>query len=103
MQSFERPAVFNEIGREPIEQLWMGGFLAEDAEVAWGAYERFAEMSMPDPVHDHACGELIVVRSYLFVQLTASAPVGVKWRCFSCEDLDEAARDQLALLAQVTA
>ena len=60
MQLLDGPAVVDEPGGEPIEQLGMRGLLAHDAEVARRADQAFAEVMLPDAVHDHARRQRII-------------------------------------------
>ena len=57
MQFLDAPAVLNEGRSQVVEQFRIGGAIAHDAEVAAGADETGAEVSLPDAVHDHAGGE----------------------------------------------
>jgi hypothetical protein len=47
------PALRDELGREPVEQLGMARALAEAAEVAGGPHEATAEVILPEPVDHH--------------------------------------------------
>src|SRR5688572_30288232 len=56
MHGFDRPAAFDELVGEKIEQLGMSRLLAHDAEVIDAADNAFAKMMLPDTV-DHDAGE----------------------------------------------
>ena len=53
---------------EPVEQLGMRGPFAADAEIVGRAHEPFAEMPLPDAIHDHARGERVLLRRDPFGQ-----------------------------------
>ena len=57
MQRLERPAPGDEPGGEVVEQVGMGGGVAELAEVARGRDHPPAEVPAPDPVDDDPAGE----------------------------------------------
>ena len=50
----QAPAARDELGRQPVEQLRVRGFVAHRAEVAGGADEAPAEVVLPEPVDHHA-------------------------------------------------
>ena len=54
---FHAPAVTDELIRQPVQQLGMGGALAHQAEVAGRGHDPPAEMVLPDAVRHDAAGE----------------------------------------------
>ena len=53
MQRFELPASRDKLACQPVEQLGVGGSLAQPAEIAGGADQAATEVILPDPVDDH--------------------------------------------------
>src|SRR5436190_21224558 len=95
----EAPAVFHELGREPIEQRWMRRGIALHAELARRADDAFTEMVMPQAIDDHARGEGIVGIGQEFCQRCATpAVLDLCWR--GINDLHETGRNFLALLIE---
>src|ERR1700721_4388356 len=60
VQVLERTARGPEIAGEPIEKLGMGRHGAHVAEVVWRIDDAFAEMIMPDAIHDAAPRQNVV-------------------------------------------
>jgi len=56
VEAFETPAVVHEVGCEPVEEVRVGGRVAEAAEVAGGGGEALTEVLLPDAVDEDACG-----------------------------------------------
>ena len=54
------PAVFEEIGREPIDQVRMGGPIALRTEIARGVGQSPSEDGLPMPVGGYPCRERVL-------------------------------------------
>ena len=54
---FEFPAPLDEGGGQPIKQLGVGRFFAQETEIVGASDQSLAEMLLPDAVYDHPRGE----------------------------------------------
>src|SRR5262245_38165924 len=72
MQVLDPPAALDELRRELVEQLGMGGPGAVESEIAGGVDEPGAEVVMPYPIHHDARGERIFRRGEPSAQRHAS-------------------------------
>ncbi len=54
VETFELPVVGGEVGGEPVEEIRVGGAVAEGAEVAGGGDETAAEVVEPEAVDEDA-------------------------------------------------
>ena len=52
VQCLEAPFLFHELGCQKVQQFWMRGPVAVDAKVAGCPNQPFAEMMLPNPIHD---------------------------------------------------
>ena len=100
MHGLDGPATRDELGGEPVEQLWVRGFRTGVAEVVGIGEERRAEGMLPEAVHQHARGERVFGRSDP-VGEGAAAAGGVAGRGadrggVGIEDGEEAGRDFVA-------
>ena len=59
MNVLHLPAALHKTGRQPIEQLWVGGRLSQGAEVVRRRHQSSPEVMLPDPVRDDAGRERI--------------------------------------------
>ena len=59
MKTFEIPTVFDEIGREPIEEFLMGRGRSGAAKIVGVPGDRFAEVILPDAIDDGAGSERV--------------------------------------------
>ena len=57
MQPFLIPAVLDEIGGKPIEQIGVSGLFSIEAKVAWAAHDAASKMMLPNTVDKHPCGQ----------------------------------------------
>ena len=76
MQLFERPFVFDQPGREVVQQFWVAGRRAPNAEIANRFDEWLAKMPMPDTIHENACRQRVPRRR--------DAPSNVESRMTPC-------------------
>ena len=60
VELFERPALLDKRGGEPVEQLGVRRFFSGAAKIIRVARERLAEMPEPDAIHDRTRGERVV-------------------------------------------
>ena len=72
-QRLDDPVVAVEFGRDPVEQLRVGGQFARRAEVVGGADQARSEHPVPQPVGQDACCERVVAMSDPAAQLEPPA------------------------------
>jgi len=53
----DAPSFFDELARQPVEQVGMGRALAARAEILGRLHQADAEMLLPEPIDDDACRE----------------------------------------------
>ena len=90
MEVFEFPTVGDEFGGEVVEQLRVGGFAAEEAEVTGRIDDAGAEVVLPDTVgEDSRCEGVFVTGDPLGEGEAALAFVGVEGELVGFGDLIE--------------
>ena len=57
----EVPATADELRREPVEQLWVAGWIALRAKIVLGLYDPQTEIALPESVHGDPGRERVVV------------------------------------------
>ena len=76
MERLQRPAILDEPGREPVEQLRVRRELAQPAEIVDRTDQALAEMPAPDAIHDHPGRERVPRAGQPSGQLEPAAGLG---------------------------
>ena len=79
MDRLEAPALGDQLGGEPVEQLGVRRPAAVEAEVARRLDQARAEVGLPEPVDDHA-GEQRIARSVIQAASRLRRRVRERWR-----------------------
>ena len=73
MHLLDAPATVHELHGQPVEQLWMGRWIAHRAEVVQRADDAAPEVVVPDAIDDHARCEWVLARRDLLCERQPAA------------------------------
>ena len=106
---FDAPAFARKLNRQPVEELGVGGWVTHHTEVVERGDDAASEVMVPDPVHEHTCGQRVPLGGQPLREREAPAgraPVGpgnFRRRIAVGRDLDETRRHHRSQVERVAA
>src|SRR5437868_2556286 len=103
MEPAQRPAIFDESRSKIVQQFWMRGTVALEAEIAWRLHNPPSEMLFPDPVDNHPGRQRGSFGDDCFGQIDPAAAGAQAARRRAGQYFDEPPRNDVGLARGVAA